>query len=435
MEDDIIRQIDESVVADCASEIERLKKKRRGFKAAFTQILNVIDKLIQASTGPDNKINKSESNRLAIERAFEKLELRYEKLEKVNYRILTLNQVPDDEAGYQEAIDANTASYTERIEAYGQLKIAMLPNQNQQEVINEGHNTNIKTVTDLKPKYSLSFDNTPMELSTWITCFKAYFEASRLHTLPLDQQQAFLRQYLSPNVWTAIKQHINIETRIFNNPLDPDEESCESIIEDAFQVHYPLIMRRHKFFTYERKGNQTFTDFVSKLEELAAAANLENMDMNDYKMFRVIAGLNDSKCVDKILSIPLQDFNFEEVKRVGVQYETAKNYSGLNPTHHVNQVVGKRNSNPNKNNNPKNSSNYSYPSSSPSSSVQGRLNSLRQQGKCTGCGKKAHSKGQACPHKLSTCHKCGLKGHIAPVCAQSAPKPFTKKVTSQQAKA
>ena len=435
MEDDIIRQIDESVVADCASEIERLKKKRPGFKAAFTQILNVIDKLIQASTGPDNKINKSESNRLAIERAFEKLELRYEKLEKVNYRILTLNQVPDDEAGYQEAIDANTASYTERIEAYGQLKIAMLPNQNQQEVINEGHNTNIKTVTDLKPKYSLSFDNTPMELSTWITCFKAYFEASRLHTLPLDQQQAFLRQYLSPNVWTAIKQHINIETRIFNNPLDPDEESCESIIEDAFQVHYPLIMRRHKFFTYERKGNQTFTDFVSKLEELAAAANLENMDMNDYKMFRVIAGLNDSKCVDKILSIPLQDFNFEEVKRVGVQYETAKNYSGLNPTHHVNQVVGKRNFNPNKNNNPKNSSNYSYPSSSPSSSVQGRLNSLRQQGKCIGCGKKAHSKGQACPHKLSTCHKCGLKGHIAPICAQSAPKPFTKKVTSQQAKA
>ena len=186
--------------------------------------------MIQASTGPDNKINKSESNRLAIERAFEKLELRYEKLEKVNYRILTLNQVPDDEAGYQEAIDANTASYTERIEAYGQLKIAMLPNQNQQEVINEGHNTTIKTVTDLKPKYSLSFDNTPMELSTWITCFKAYFEASRLHTLPLDQQQAFLRQYLSPNVWTAIKQHINIETRIFNNPLDPDEESCESII-------------------------------------------------------------------------------------------------------------------------------------------------------------------------------------------------------------
>ena len=108
MEDDIIREIDESVLAECAAEIERLKKKRRGLRAAFTQILNVIDKLIQASLGPKDKINKSESNRLSIERAFDKLEQRYEKLEKVNYRILSINQVPDDEAGYQEAMEANT---------------------------------------------------------------------------------------------------------------------------------------------------------------------------------------------------------------------------------------------------------------------------------------------------------------------------------------
>ena len=149
MEDDIFREIDESVLAECTAEIERLKKKRRGFKAAFTQILNVIDKLIQASKGPDNKINKSESNRLALERAFEKLEQRFEKLEKINYRILSINQVPDDQAGYQEAIDANTAAYTERIEALGQLRIAMLSNQ--QGAVNDGQNAGIKTVTDLKP--------------------------------------------------------------------------------------------------------------------------------------------------------------------------------------------------------------------------------------------------------------------------------------------
>ena len=434
MEDDILREIDESDVAACASEIERLKKKRRGFKAAFTQILNVIDKLIQASKGPDNKINRSESNRLALERAFEKLEQRFEKLERINYRILTINQVPDDQAGYQEAIDANTTAYTERIEALGQLRIAMIPNGNQQGAVHEGQNASIKTVTDLKPSYSLSFDNTPMELSTWITCFKAYFEASRLHTLPIDQQQAFLRQYLNANVWTAIKQNISIETRIFKNPMDPDEESCESFIEDAFQVHYPLIMRRHKFFTYERKGNQTFTDFVSKLEELALAANLEAMEINDYKMFRIIAGLNDPKCVDKILSIPIQDFTFEEVKRVGVQYQTAKNYSGLHPTHHVNQVVGRRNSNKGFNSN-KNSGKKSYASPSSNSNVLSKLNRLRQQGKCTGCGRTAHTKGQVCPHKTATCNKCGLKGHIAPVCAQAGPKNVAKQVTSQQSKA
>ena len=53
------------------------------FKAAFTQILNAIDKLIQASKGPDDNINKSESNHLALERAFEKLEQRFKKLEQI----------------------------------------------------------------------------------------------------------------------------------------------------------------------------------------------------------------------------------------------------------------------------------------------------------------------------------------------------------------
>ena len=62
-----------------------------------------------------------------MERALEKLKQRYVKLEKVNNRILTINQACDDEAGFKEAIQANTKVYTERIEAYGLLKLAILP--------------------------------------------------------------------------------------------------------------------------------------------------------------------------------------------------------------------------------------------------------------------------------------------------------------------
>ena len=157
------------------------------------------------------------------------------------------------------------------------------------------------------------------------------------------------------------------------------------------------------------------------------------MEINDYKMFRIIAGLNDPKCVDKILSIPIQDFTFEEVKRVGVQYQTAKNYSGLNPSHHVNQVASNRN--PNRNRNSNHNPRNSYSNSNSGSSVQNKLNSLRQQGKCIGCSKKAHSNGQVCPQKTATCHKCGIKGHIAPVCCQNGPKTVARKVVSQQSKA
>ena len=59
--DDILREIDETSQDHCAAEIERLKRKRRGYKASFTQILNIIDALLKASV-QDNQINKSETN-------------------------------------------------------------------------------------------------------------------------------------------------------------------------------------------------------------------------------------------------------------------------------------------------------------------------------------------------------------------------------------
>jgi len=123
-----------------------------------------------------------------------------------------------------------------------------------------------------------------------------------------------------------------------------------------------------------------FTDFVSKLEELALVANLENVEINDYKLFRIIAGLNDPRWTDKILSIPLQDFTLEEVKRVGVHNQTAKNYSGLNPTHRIIQVTSKRNHNSfRKSGQIKNSGKTSYPNPSTNSSTQNKLKSLRQK--------------------------------------------------------
>ena len=173
-------------------------------------------------------------------------------------------------------------------------------------------------------------------------------------------------------------------------------------------MRYPLIMRRYRFFTYKRKVNQTYTDFYAKLQELASAANLENLELNDYLCFRVIAGINDPKSVDKILSIPAQDFNLEEVNRVATACETARNYSSLQSKNVSNKVFDKKTSN-----------------SKPSGSYD-KLKALKQQDKCVRCGKNAHSKGETCPHRNTVCHKCGIIGHITPVCAQSNPKPVSK---------
>ena len=403
MEDDIIRDINVESANDCAAEITRLKRKRRGFKASFTEIINIVDKIILASISDDlTKVNRSQDNLNTIQRSFEKLEVRYDKYQKLNHRILDLNQVEDDTKEYQKILDDTCKLYMERIEKLGNFRLMIMPdNQNAQQGVGGGPgNQSLRPVQALKPSFNLSLDNSPTELSTWLSQFKSYFETSKLFQLPSDQQQAFLRQGLEPDVWTVIKGKINLETRIFRNPLDHNEETCETIIEEAFAVRYPLIMRRYKFFTYERKGNQTYSAFHAKLQELAAAANLENLDMNDYLCFRIIAGLNDPKSVDKILSIPAQDFTLEEVNRVAVACETARNYASLNSK------------------NTANATNSSHSSQKPPTG-QDKLKALKQQGKCVRCGKKAHEKGSECPHRNTTCHKCGIKGHISPVCAKN----------------
>ena len=410
--DDIFRDIDLNEQDDIDEENIRLIKKRKGYRSNFTLSVNSINNLMTASRFDSGGVNRSQGNKEALLRARQKLETRYEKLQALNNRqlVITQDEEVEDvrEAGfYQGNIDAAAERYNQIIRDLALLDEALQPQPhwNDNNHHNEHPNHSIKPIIALKPSFTLSFDNTPTELNTWSTQFRSYFDASRLETLPQAQQQAFLRQGLNPDVWTAIKHKINDDTPVFSNPLDLEEDSCQKLIENAFQIRYPLIMRRYKFFTYERRGNQTVTNFRAKLRELAAAAQLEQMGQNDYLIFRMIAGINDSHTTDKLLSIPQADFNLEEIERVALACEAAKNYTGL---HHKSSNVA---NNVFQNKRPQqHKSNFRNP----------MLDTLAKEGKCFRCGRKFHEKGEACPHRSSKCNKCGVTGHISPVCANSS---------------
>ena len=87
--DDIIRAINLESPDYCTAEITRLMRSRTGFKAAFTEYVNIFDKLITASLSTDGtKYSNSKKNLLKLDRAFEKLETRYEKCMKLNMRVI-----------------------------------------------------------------------------------------------------------------------------------------------------------------------------------------------------------------------------------------------------------------------------------------------------------------------------------------------------------
>ena len=419
--DDIIRDIDLDNQDDVEDENSRLIKKRKGYRSNFTLSVNSINNLITASRGDNGALDKSQANKEALLRAREKLEVRYEKLQALNNRQLVITQdeeVEDvrDAGTYQGNIDNAAERYNQVIRDLAKLNLEIQPQQNWND--NNHHNeqpNQLKPIQALKPSFILSFDNSPTELATWGTQFLSYFEASKLQNLPVTQQQAFLRQGLHPDVWSSIQHKINNQTPVFLNPFALEEESCQGFIEEAFQIQYPLIMRRYELFTYKRQGNQTFTNFYAKLKEQAGAAQLDQMDMNDYLIFLVIAGVNDMKIKDKILSIPRKEFNLEEVHRVASACEAAKNHSILSSDSTKNSVqiankisVRKTLKKPKFQN----------------SGIVGtaKIEAMKNQGLCIRCTMPRHDSNEKCPHLKTDCHYCGAIGHIQKACSQNPMK-------------
>ena len=194
--DDILREIDEQNAAECLQEIQRLWKKRTGFKAFFTQCINNLVALIQAARGgaDEDLLDRSSGTREALQRQREKLEISYDKLQKLHNRVLSINHEEKDAENSKLYVrEEQTASqrYVQAIQAYGKLMVDLLPAPNV--LVQDNGNQVIKPVQALKPSFTLSFDNSPTELHAWITQFRSYFEASRFDTLPATQQQAFLR--------------------------------------------------------------------------------------------------------------------------------------------------------------------------------------------------------------------------------------------------
>ena len=285
-----------------------------------------------------------------------KLEKAYDKLAMAVNRVIEINQLDDSHAtskAYVAEEKQVSDTYLTTIKSYAALMAALAPANRQQDL----QVPNVKPIQALKPSFTLSFDNTPTELHSWVSQFSSYFKASKIDTLAIPMQQSFIRQGVHPELWTAISQYINDQTSIFDQDDDYGDGSCIGAIKEAFQIKYPKIMRRYKFFTYQRKGNQTFTSFYSQLKELALAAELETMDQNDYLIFRIIIGINDPATVDKLLAIPQENFHLEEIHRVATALEAAKNYSSFkhngNPANSSNFVAQKNQNNKKFSNKPK----------------------------------------------------------------------------------
>ena len=274
-----------------------------------------------------------------------------------------------------------------------------------------------KAVTDLKP-YVLTKDHTPSELNDWATRFKAFFNASNMAKLQIAEQQAYFFACIDSGLSNLIKNSITTEkTPIFapevrDDPNVDHNDNCMGYLEAEFTQRYPLVSRRYQYFKYYQSKGQSFSDFEAKLKDLQNSAQLEELSEDEIHLFRIVCGLRAGELKNKIMEIPSEFFNLENVVKQGRAYEAAQNaLGGMGQAGHQHTFAGFTPSGRNGNgggNGQKGQFNKQ------------KLDQLKRDGLCFGCGKPKHGKNESCRAAKLVCHGCGSKGHIRPVCFRSS---------------
>lgn len=284
----------------------------------------------------------------------------------------------------------------------------------------------VKANNTLKP-FVLSLDHTPVELRNWVRKFKAFFSTSMFNKSSPEEQQAYVRQFLDPDLDLRIATKVTPMTPVFG------DDGIIAEIEEVFTMKYPLMTRRLDYFRYERQSGQSVSAFVAKLTQLGNEADLASLSVDEIMIFRVITGIKEDNLFTKLMEMDNPDF--EQVEKKITTWEVAqiakKSYSEMAGSNKAKKLTQyKKGQQSGKGGKPK--------GGKPSGGGSGNASmhtpeSIR--GKCYKCGNPNHKKPD-CTRENLVCNTCNKPNHVSTVCLAafyaSKNKATAKQVTNEE---
>ena len=154
-----------------------------------------------------------------------------------------------------------------------------------------GHGSRqVKANSALKPD-DLTLERSPVELTHWQQRFRAYYRTSNMDLLPPNDQKEYLNASLDHTVQGLLDARIVPGAAILEGP-----GSCFEVLRTLWLERYPLFQRRHQFFTIDFKGALTdLPQFMSKLEELAKSAEVQDLDASTLKAYKALSCVEDTE--------------------------------------------------------------------------------------------------------------------------------------------
>ncbi|KAG1673588.1 Anoctamin-7 [Nymphon striatum] len=181
------------------------------------------------------------------------------------------------------------------------------------------------TATPVKPRicdalkpFQLNDKHTPADLRNWIGKFNVYHSSSSMERYSTVEQHMFLFSCLNFSLETKVRENdsYNPELHIFG------DYGVVQILQEEFDLCFPLFNRRLDFFRYRQTPGQKFTDFMIHLKQKGEEADLHSLDIDSLYVFRYITGITDSNLRERFLK--LTNPNLDQLKKETRAYEIGK---------------------------------------------------------------------------------------------------------------
>ena len=301
-----------------AEQLTKLKKSSGGLRSQLNRKLSIATKLA------DQAINQGRSQALyeKLEKAIDGVNEQADKLLEARRKILVVDD-EDEEDENQEALDEvnKTLEHSDRLFAAA-LAAAAGPDPAVPAVVIPAAGAGGPPRRMFKANESTK----PVDLTTttkfpafkdWKDRFRFYYSTSNMDTLRLLDQLGYLRSCIHETLWTRVEEKM-AGLPIFGAPGDA---SCMAVLDEEFRSLQPVFVRQFEFFRTRQEKNQTFSDYLAKLESLSRDAELNTLSPDQIQVFVALSGAQPGKLRTKLAE--LDKPSLEDIKRVAQQWEIA----------------------------------------------------------------------------------------------------------------
>ncbi len=285
-----------------------------------------------------------------------------------------------------------------------------------------GGGSRIRAVSALQPR--LEGNNpSPAEVTVFIDKFRAYYVASNFNKASPVEQRGYFFNCIPDNMYRAVKEKCDADTPAISE--DATAKTCATILREEVLREHPIQERRATLFNARQTAAQTFSEFITGLEQLAEEAEVNTMLADDVMCMLYITGVNDDKLREKFLEVDQP--TKKKLQLVAVRYYASRiSFNAVKDTRQTAPQASSFNVGNNSNNRPtaQGGAKPKTTAKTPDpvrAAVREGVQRLIKQGFCPKCGEKA-PKDHKCPAADHVCNECSKKGHIERVCQRAAAK-------------